>query len=283
MTDQCFKLTVLKSFLWVTVRLVRFSPPATIKGLITTSSNFIKSVRLKKLFRIRRKKIFWVLDKSPLVRVPTLLENMFREFECNFTFQSKIMFFYFRFYMRFKNTFLVTDYFKSNADFFLKKARYDKYNYMYINYFKKNWKQLFNSNSVDTVNGIFVNTPKQQLFMTLFKKRLLVTISAGFIRILVKFEKKCYKKRKVVILNTIRLFLKMIYLAKLVRPSFVRLTRSLPILPVLLSEFKQSNYIKQIDYFLFEPKLSFGTLNRQKKSSIKKKIRKNKLPRIEQV
>ena len=133
------------------------------------------------------------------------------------------------------------------------------------------------------MNGIFINTPKQQLFMTLFKKRLLVTISAGFIRILVKFEKKCYKKRKVVILNTIRLFLKMLYLAKLTRPSFVRLTRSLSVLPMLLTEFKQSNYIKQIDYFLFEPKLNFGNLNRQKKAAIKKKIRKNKLPVVEQI
>jgi hypothetical protein len=207
---------------------------------------------------------------------------MFKEYDNNEDFRAKAMFFCFRFFMRFKKNYFSRNTLSKEVGFGLVYDDYVKKNLMYINYFKRNWKRVYNNTKADLVSGIFINTPKQQVFMTLFKQRLLFTISAGFIRILIKFEKKCYKKRKVVVLNTIRLFLKMVFLSKLPKPTFVRISRCITILPTIVSEFKKSKFSKRVHYFVFEPKLNFGTLNRQKKSAIKKKIKKNKLPHIEQ-
>jgi hypothetical protein len=261
---------------------VQITPPTKIYQVIPKKATILKSVRLKKLFRVRRKNLNLFKDNLGPIRIPTLLETMFKEYDSNETFKIKATFFCFRFFMRFKKSYLSNFTITEEREFTLTYDDYIKKNLMYINYFKRNWKRVYNNTAADLVSGIFINTPKQQVFMTLFKQRLLFTISAGFIRILVKFEKKCYKKRKVVVLNTIRLFLKMVFLSKLPKPTFVRISRCVTTLPTIISEFKKSKFNKRVHYFIFEPKLNFGTLNRQRKSAIKKKIKKNKLPSVEQ-
>lgn len=192
------------------------------------------------------------------------------------------MYRFFRFFLIFKKSYISLTVNPEKNKFIANLDNYSKKNSMYVHYYRRFWKQTLSAPIANLVSGIFINTPKQQLFMTLFKQRLLCTVSAGFIRILTKFEKKCYKKRKVVVISTVRLFLKMVFMAKFPKPSFVRVCRCVPILPVLVSEFKKSKFSKKVNYFIFEPKLNFGVLDRQKKAAIKKKIKKNKLPSIEQ-
>lgn len=119
--------------------------------------------------------------------------------------------------------------------------------------------------------------PKKQLFVALLGLPASVVLTAGMFRRVLEFESKCSKKRSNVTNAAVRFSLTFIQ-AHLERRSLViKLIRTNLLANALFSALiTHSLFNHQIYHVLYEPKIQFDQLNKNRRASIKKRLRKSR-------
>ena len=99
----------------------------------------------------------------------------------------------------------------SEVSFFLKKTlKKTEENSYFLDFYASYCHSLtkytskFYSLNEHNLNSIIISTPKTQLFFTLSKNKPVLIYTPGVIRLVMQLLEKCAKKRKPVILNSIK-------------------------------------------------------------------------------
>lgn len=215
----------------------------------------------KKIFRIRRKKIHWFnLPKSKEINESITISNLI--WNCvqeNFFLKKKFFFVIIQ----------VSYYVQTNLS--INDTMLNIYT-TYMNKFINN-RDVVKSVYLRTSNLVIISIPRTQLFFTLCKDKPFIIFTSGVIRVVMQLIDKCSKKKKVVIFNSIK------FMWNLINSNYkdnfrIKFNKNFIYLKDVFSKIYRFN--TKLDYILFEPKINFGKLNLNKRSALKKKLRKKK-------
>ena len=126
------------------------------------------------------------------------------------------------------------------------------------------------------IQGVVFSSPKKQMYAVIINKLPALIFSAGLMRLAMNLEAKCSKKSKIVIVNS----LKFIWLmaTKLIGENFflIKFIRNIVYLQTIFLQLEKAGLQNKVTHVLFEPKIQFDILNRHKRASLKKNLRKRK-------
>jgi len=242
---------------------------------------FLKSKN--KIFRVRRKKIHWfdVQTETKIIQI-TVNKLLLLNIKSKKTYKKKILLHM----VNILDSYLIrlNDFFKNKnitETPFLNHNKYILIN-IYLNFLKKNViRSIATPEYIDLVNaksihGIVFSVPKKQIYAVIINKSPKLIFSAGLMRLAMNLESKCSKKSKIVIVNALKFIWMMVN--KLLTDShfFIKFVRNIVYLQAIFLQLEKFEIKKKISYIFFEPKVQFDILNRAKRASLKKNLRKRK-------
>jgi hypothetical protein len=126
------------------------------------------------------------------------------------------------------------------------------------------------------LQAVIFSSPKKQMYTVIINKSPALIFSSGLMRLAMNLEAKCSKKSKIVIVNSLKFIWLMVNKLILDNYFFIKFIRNIVYLQTVFLQLEKANLHTKITYVLFEPKIQFDVLNRHKRASLKKNLRKRK-------
>lgn len=222
----------------------------------------------KKIFKIRRKNIIWT--EKPL-EVPVNKSLSISEFIWSSVLNSDTL-------KKNLNAAMVFNYSEIlNIESSKKQLIYNNSNEILMHYYSNYCsKYLLHNTFVDKIPNndfVVVSIPKAQMFFTLNKTKTLLVFTCGVIRVVMHLLEKCSKKRKIVILNSIKFMWRSAQINFDGKYKLIFKKNYMFIKSIFQKNLKEA---KDVSYILYYPRLNFGYNDFKKRGAVKKKIKKTK-------
>lgn len=241
---------------------------------------FLKSKN--KIFRVRRKKVHWfdIQFEKPHIKI-TVNKLLLNSIKSKKTYKNKILLHMSSvldsYLIRLNR--VITDQIKNEN--FQYKNILPLYS-TYMNFIKSTViRSSVTPEYIDKLNnlgiqGIIFSSPKKQMYTVIINKSPVLIFSSGLMRLAMHLESKSSKKSKIVIVNSLKFI--WIMVNKLIGENyfFIKFIRNIMYLQTIFLQLEKANLQNKVTYIFFEPKIQFDTLNRHKRASLKKNLRKRK-------
>jgi len=242
---------------------------------------FLKSKN--KVFRVRRKNIHWFeLQTENVTKKITLNKLLLSAVKSQKTYKNKILLHMTNILDNYLLKLNSTLYTHKVTDLYFFKNNTTMLYSVYMDFLKNTVIRTTTSPEyIDKLNNlgtqaVVFSSPKKQMYAVIINNTPSLIFSAGLMRLAMNLEAKCSKKSKIVIINS----LKFVWLmaAKLLDENyfFIKFVRNIVYMQPIFLQLEKANLSNKVTHILFEPKVQFDVLNRYKRSSLKKNLRKRK-------